>query len=73
MADRRIAGAPRFAIRACDLPAAYPRSGNAHNPTPRRYFVLLFDGRPVDRSGSERTLRAAAKAPDAVRRYGTGA
>lgn len=64
-----VAGAPRFQIERHLSGYAYPANGNVHNPSPRYYYLLLLDGKTVDQSPRERQLRAAAKAPDAVKNY----
>lgn len=69
-APRRIAGTDRFTVQAYLHGHKYARSGNAHNPTPVYSYVLLLDGRAVDSSFSERSLRSAAKAADALTTYG---
>lgn len=59
----------RFEIKRYESPPAYPRSGNAHNPTPNYYYVLFLDGRKVDQSRHLSVLQGAAREPNAIKSY----
>ena len=47
-------------VRVC-LGHAYPKSGNAHNPTPRFAFWAMQGGRVIDRSARLSDLAEYAK------------
>ncbi len=66
---RPIPRADRFAIKRVLAGYAYPVNGNFHNPTPRYEWLLLLDGKLVDRASRRGTLVEAARRPAAAAAY----
>lgn len=64
-----VPGAPRFSVRRILTGYAYAANGNLHNPTPRYDWLLLLDGRMVDRDARQAPLVAAARQANAVTLY----